>query len=81
MLKVWRINYVKGGEITKLCDINDISPRLYHSAHKVKCNNCQKDATHLVKAQVDVGLSEPFPDVQFITDIPLCEEHHRTFTQ
>jgi len=77
MLKCWRINYVKGGEITKLCDINDISPRLYHSAHKVRCNNCQKDATHLAE-----GAEFCFLGIGKIKQqIPLCEEHHRIFTQ
>lgn len=72
MMKVWRINYKKGGEITKLCDINEISPRLYTVAHKVKCNSCMKDATHLVEGTTAFGT--PYA-------IPLCAEHHKEFTQ
>lgn len=80
-LKVWEIDYVKGGKITKLCDLNEIQPRLYHSAKKVKCNFCKKDATIITKMGVDISLRDAFPDVDFIADIPICEEHYKQFME
>lgn len=72
-MKVWKIDYVKGGEVIKLCNLNEIPPRLYKSAHKVKCNICKKDATHLLTSY-PILLGD-------LIQLPLCADCHKNLTE
>ena len=69
--KIWLIDYVKGGYQYKKCNLNDVPQKLYHSAHRAKCNECRKNATEIVEGTItDIGCGK------FIKQFPLCEEHY-----